>query len=56
MIEQRYIDILSKQKEDLLSQKRGLNFFQRIFFRKYTNWERQEYMNDPWNQIRTPIK
>jgi len=38
MIEQKYIDILSKQKEDLLSQKRNLNFFSKIFFKKYTDW------------------
>ena len=64
MIEQRYIDILSKEKELLLSQKRGLNFFRRIFFRKYTdwivtdeieNWTSQEYISSYYDWEKIPI-
>lgn len=38
MIEQRYIDILKKEKEDLLWRKESLNFFQKLFYKKYTDW------------------
>ena len=70
MIEQKHIDILSKQKEDLLSKKRNLNFFQKIFFRKYTDWivtdeienwvntrKRYNYYDECWEIFKkTPFK
>ena len=38
MIKKQYIDILLKQKNELLEQKNSLSFFGKLFFRKYTDW------------------
>lgn len=38
MIKQQYLDILNKQREDLLWRKDSENFFLRLFYRKYTDW------------------
>jgi len=38
MIEEKYIDNLSIQRQNLLTVKKDLNFFKRLFYRKYTDW------------------
>lgn len=38
MVKQKYIDILLKQKDELLEQKNKLGFFGKLFFRNYTDW------------------
>ena len=38
MIAQKYINILDKQRLELIEQKKSANFFTKLFFRKYTDW------------------
>jgi len=64
MIKQNYIDILKKQREDLLWRRDSLNFLQKLFYRKYTDWvmtdeinkySRQEYLTDYGHSFKEPI-
>lgn len=64
MIEQRYIDILNEQRQDLLDTKKNINFFRKLFFRKYTDWivtdkvkyfSRQEYITDYYETFKSPV-
>ena len=50
MIKQKYIDILSKQKEDLLKIKSGLGFWKRFTYRWYTDWVITDEVKDYCSQ------
>jgi len=64
MIQQKYIDALSKERKDLLWRRDVSNFFQKLFYRKYTDWimtdevnvySRQEYLTDCWHSFKEPV-
>lgn len=50
MIDKKYVEICSKQKEKLLEEKKKLGFFKRMFFRRYTDWVLTDVVNSWKNQ------